>query len=160
MLIAFERPEKFCPPKDHRCLLLIAVPTDPLSVPVFFKTARCYAPHAGAILLGSVFPRSYEIRRIVLGDDVQPRLLTLGPLRWPGLPHDIARPLTSHVGWLDLVGPLPHLAQAYGAVEPVEDRQRHRDVSDDRPRPETVEVQLHRMGFCPGLLQRVDRPHR
>ena len=44
-------------------------------------------------------------------------------------------------------------------MEPVEYRQRHRDVGDDGPRPEAVEVQLDRMRLRPRLLQGVDRPH-
>lgn len=106
------------------------------------------------------FSRSYEICRIVLRDGVKPRLLALGPLRCtPGLPYDLAGPLTSHVGRLDLVGPLPHLAQAHGAVESIKNSQRHRDVGDDRPRPQAVEMQLHRMRFRSRFLQSVDRPH-
>lgn len=67
--------------------------------------------------------RSYEIRRIILRDSIKPRQLTLGTL-WEstGLPYDLTGPLASHVGRFHLVGPLPHLAQTYGAVEPVEDR--------------------------------------
>lgn len=44
-------------------------------------------------------------------------------------------------------------------MEPVEDRQRHWDVGDNRPRPQAVEMQLHRVRLRPWLLQRVDRPH-
>lgn len=94
--------------------------------------------------------RSHEIRRVILRDGIEPRQLTLGTLRDPtGLPYDLTGPLTSHVGRFHLVGPLPHLAQTHGAVEPVEDRQRHGDVGDDRPRPQAVKMQLHRMRFRP-----------
>lgn len=80
-------------------------------------------------------------------------------LRSRGVAHDLTGPLTSHVGRLHLVRSFPDLAQAHGAVEPVEYRQRHRDVGDDGPRPKAVEVQLDGMRLGPRLLQRVDRPH-
>lgn len=67
--------------------------------------------------------RSYEIRRIVLRDDVESLQTLAEPLRGTcGLPYDLAGPLASHVGRLDLVGPFPHLAQAHGAVESVKNR--------------------------------------
>ena len=64
----------------------------------------------------------------------------------------------SHRLRLVLVGALPDLAQADGAVEPVEDGQRHRHVTDDGPRPEAEEVQLVRVGVRAGRLEHVDAP--
>ena len=118
-----------------------------------------------------VHVKLHEVNRIVLRDGVQPGRQGFRSLRshaggsggggGGGLVHDLARrPLASHVGRLHLVRSLPNLAQTDGAVEPVEDGQRHGDVRDDGPRPEAVEVQLHGVRLCPGLLQRVDRPHR
>jgi len=46
----------------------------------------------------------------------------------------------SHVRGLQLVGPLPDLAQAHRRVEPVEYGQGHRHMRDDRPGPQAVEV--------------------
>lgn len=45
-------------------------------------------------------------------------------------------------------------------MEPVEDRQRHRHVRDDRPSPIPEELEVCRSEFRPVLFQRIDRPHR
>lgn len=105
-------------------------------------------------------PRLHEVNWIVLRDGIQPARQGFRSLRSRGLVHDLTRPLTSHVGWLHLVRPFPNLAQADGTMEPVEDRQRHRDVRDDRPRPQAVEMELHRVRFRSRFFQRVNRPHR
>lgn len=51
----------------------------------------------------------------------------------------------SHIRWLQLVGPLPDLAQADGGVEAIEYGQWHRDMGDNGPCPEAIEVQLYGM---------------
>lgn len=61
---------------------------------------------------------------------------------------------------LDLVRRLPDLEQTNRRVEPVEDRQRHRDVSYDSPGPVPEELQMGRPKLRPVLLQSVYGPHR
>ena len=58
-----------------------------------------------------------------------------------------------------LIRPFPDFAQAHGRVEPIEDSQRHGHVSDNRPSPQAVEMQLNWMRIGSGLLQRVYGPH-
>lgn len=51
----------------------------------------------------------------------------------------------SHVRGLHFIGSLPDFAQAHGAVESIENRQRHRYMGNYRPRPQSVEIELNRM---------------
>lgn len=45
-------------------------------------------------------------------------------------------------------------------MKPIENRQRHRDMRDDRPSPIPKELQMRRPKFRPILLQCIYGPHR
>jgi len=44
-------------------------------------------------------------------------------------------------------------------MEPIENGQRHADIGDDDPRPQSVELQLDGIDFRPALLQSGHGPH-
>lgn len=60
---------------------------------------------------------------------------------------------------LEFVAPLPDLAEADGDVEAVEDGERHGDVRDDGPGPDTVVVELGGVGVSTARLESADGPH-
>lgn len=64
-----------------------------------------------------------------------------------------------HVGGFHFIRSLPNFAQTNGAVEAIENGQRHWNVRDDGPCPQAVEIQLNRMTFGAWLFQRADGPH-
>ena len=54
---------------------------------------------------------------------------------------------------LGFVAAFPNLAEDDGRVKPVEDGQRHGDVGNNNPRPQTVKVQLDGINIGSALLQ-------
>lgn len=59
---------------------------------------------------------------------------------------------------LGLVRDFPHLEEANGRMEAVENGQRHGDVGDDRPAPDSKELQMALPEDGSSLDQRVDKP--
>lgn len=101
-------------------------------------------------------------RAIVISGFIQELICANLEIASPTALHGVApapRP-PLHVSGLHLVSPLPDLAEADRRVEPVKNGQRHRNVRDDRPRPQPIKVQLYRVRFRPRLLQGVYGPHR
>ena len=66
---------------------------------------------------------------------------------------------TLHIYRFHFVGPFPNFTKAYSRMESVEYCQRHRDMSDDRPGPKPVKVELYGVRFSSRLLEGVNRPH-
>lgn len=65
-----------------------------------------------------------------------------------------------HISWFHFIRPFPDLTQAHSRMKSVENRQRHRDVCDDSPSPQAIEMKLNRMRFRSRLFQSVYSPHR
>lgn len=66
---------------------------------------------------------------------------------------------TRHLVVLHLIGGLPDFEEADCRVEAVENGERHGDVRDDGPGPDSEEFEMLRSVLCVAFVQRVDGPH-